>query len=115
MKRKKINLSSAAKEQPPLPKFRGLSSELNLDGLEDYLNEKPKTSQTTEPISEEKVTEPEKKQLQFERAGLKTIEPRGITEILELLSKYICDVHFNKVTSPGGPRTIRCSLNEKYW
>jgi hypothetical protein len=114
MKRKKINLSSATKEQPPLPKFRGLSSELNLDGLEEYLVEKPKSNQTKESISEEKISESEKKQLSFERSGLTTVEPSNMSEIIELLSKYICDVHFNKVTSPGGPRTIRCSLNEKY-
>ena len=113
MKRKKTNLSSASKEQPPLPKFRGLSSELNLDGLEEFLDKKQQ-EQVNKNSTEETIKEPETKQPAFERTGLTTVEPSGLSEIIELLSRYVCDVHFNKITSPSGPRTIRCSLNEKY-
>jgi hypothetical protein len=31
-----------------------------------------------------------------------------------LLTNYICDVEFVKVTPPKGTRVIRCTLNEKY-
>ena len=40
MKRKKTSLKNALNNQPALPEVKGLSSEINLDGLEEYLTEK---------------------------------------------------------------------------
>jgi hypothetical protein len=112
MKRKKSLLKNAFTEQPPLPEPRGLSSELNLDGLEQFLTEKsPKRQEATQP---EKVKELKPNQVSFERAGLKVVEPKNISEIIDLLSQYVCDVEFTRVSPPRGTRIIRCTLNEKY-
>jgi hypothetical protein len=112
MKRKKSLLKNAINEQPPLPEPRGLSSELNLDGLEEFLTENtPKKQETTEP---QKVKELQPNQISFERAGLKVVEPRSIGEIIDLLSQYVCDVEFTRVSPPRGTRILRCTLNERY-
>jgi len=96
MKRKKSLLKNAFTEQPPLPEPRGLSSELNLDGLEQFLTEKsPKRQEATQP---EKVKELKPNQVSFERAGLKVVEPKNISEIIDLLSQYVCDVEFTRVS-----------------
>jgi len=112
MKRKVNLLKNSVKEQPNLPNPKGLSSEINLDGLEEFLVEKsPKKQEAVEP---QKVEEVRTNQIAFERAGLKVVQPQNMSEIIELLSQYVCDVEFTRTTPPGGTRIIRCTLNEKY-
>jgi len=112
MKRIKTALQNAVNTQPPLPEVKGLSSEINLDGLERYLTEKsPKREEPTEP---QKVKELKTNQISYERAGLKVVEPKDLSEIVELLSQHICDVEFTRSTFPRGTRVIRCTLNEKF-
>ena len=113
MKRKKTSLKNALNNQPALPEVKGLSSEINLDGLEEYLTEKsPKRQEVTEP---QKVENLKPNQISYERAGLKVVEPKDISEIVELLSQHICDVEFTRTTFPRGTRVIRCTLNEKFF
>ena len=85
MKRKKTSLKNALNNQPALPEVKGLSSEINLDGLEEYLTEKsPKRQEVTEP---QKVENLKPNQISYERAGLKVVEPKDISEIVELLKQ----------------------------
>lgn len=56
MKRIKTALQNAVNNQPPLPEVKGLSSEINLDGLERYLIEKsPKREEPTEPQKSQRI------------------------------------------------------------
>lgn len=93
-------------------KPKGLTSEVNLDGFQEFIE---KNTPKVNPLeSVELKNLPQGNIPSFERTGLKIVEPKGISEIVELLSKYVCDVEFIKVTSPRGTRVIRCTLNEKY-
>lgn len=93
-------------------KSKGLTSEVNLDGFQEFIE---KNTPKVNPLeSVELKNLPQGNIPSFERTGLKIVEPKGVSEIVELLSNYICDVEFIKVTPPRGTRVIRCTLNEKY-
>jgi hypothetical protein len=93
-------------------KPKGLTSEVNLDGFQEFIE---KNTPKVNPLeSVELKNLPQGNIPSFERTGLKIVEPKGVSEIVELLSNYICDVEFIKVTPPRGTRVIRCTLNEKY-
>lgn len=93
-------------------KPKGLTSEVNLDGFQEFIE---KNTPKVNPLeSVELKNLPQGNIPSFERTGLKIVEPKGISEIMELLTNYICDVEFVKVTPPKGTRVIRCTLNEKY-
>lgn len=93
-------------------KFKGLTSEVNLDGFQEFIeNNTPKVN----PLEGVELKNlPQGNIPAFERTALKIVEPKGISEIIELLSNYVCDVEFIRSTPPRGTRVIRCTLNEKY-
>jgi hypothetical protein len=90
----------------------GLTSEVNLDGFEEFIEKNTPKVNPLESIELKNL--PKGSIPSFERTGLKIVEPKGTSEIVELLSNYVCDVEFIKVTPPRGTRVIRCTLNEKY-
>jgi len=95
-----------------ISKPKGLTSEVNLDGFQEFIE---KNTPKVNPLESVELKNLPKGSIpSFERTGIKIVEPKGISEIMELLTNYICDVEFVKVTPPKGTRVIRCTLNEKY-
>jgi len=68
-------------------KPKGLTSEVNLDGFQEFIE---KNTPKVNPLeSVELKNLPQGNIPSFERTGLKIVEPKGVSEIVELLSNYI--------------------------
>jgi len=99
------------KEDPNKIKFSVLHSEVNFDDVKKF-DDSLKSSNSLEQVSKDKSEKEIEKELIHDNFEYKTIVPNGVNEILSLLNEYICNVQFQKVSSPG-IRTIKCTLNSR--